>query len=62
MKMIWRSEPDSMMEIEYGDFYKIDCRYNFIMDWRIDIQELAKELDVLDEYERIGMGYQVTDA
>jgi len=45
-EMIWRSEPDSMMEIEYGEFYKTDVRYNFIVDWQIDIDELARELGV----------------
>jgi hypothetical protein len=45
-EMIWRSEPDSMMEIQYGEFYKTDVRSNFIVDWHIDIDELARELGV----------------
>jgi hypothetical protein len=45
-EMIWRSEPDSMMEIQYGEFYKTDVRYNFIVEWHIDIDELARELGV----------------
>ena len=45
-EMIWRSEPDSQMEMEYGEFYKTDVRSNGIVDWHLDIYELARELEL----------------
>jgi hypothetical protein len=48
-EIVWRSEPDSRMELEYGEYYKTDVRYNGVVDWAIDINTLAWELDVLEE-------------
>jgi hypothetical protein len=38
---------DSRAYYDLGDYYRIDCRTNFVLEKHVDLEEMARDLNVM---------------
>ena len=48
-----RCRENSRAHLDFGDYYVRDTRLNIITDKYVDIEELARELNLLKPYEEV---------
>ena len=48
-----KTRPESRAWLDLGDYYVRDIYRNLIMDNHVDVTELAKDLNVIAEYEEM---------
>jgi hypothetical protein len=55
-EMLRRCRSDSRGWHELGDFYVVDVSRNCITDKQVDLEALAREMDVLAKWEQVEAG------